>query len=172
LRVLGSIILKGERMKIFLLAALVATSSALYAQERHLDCSKARDPKACEERVAKMKATHAQAEKACEGRQGAERRECMVKSMCAQQKDPKACEERASKAKGMHRDARAACEGKQGAEHQECMVKQMCAESKDPAKCEALGKERLARREKIREACKDKRGEELKACIREHRSPK
>ena len=80
-------------MKIFLLAALLATSA--YAQERHFDCSKAKDPKVCEERIAKMKATHTQAEKACEGRQGAERRDCMVRSMCAQQKDPKACEERA-----------------------------------------------------------------------------
>src|SRR2546426_1382458 len=176
LRVLGSIIPKGEPMKMFLLAALLATSGAAFAQqgaqERHLDCSKAKDPKACEERVAKMKATHAQAEKACEGKQGAERRECMVKSMCAQQKDPKACEERVAKAKGMHRDARAACEGKTGAEHQDCMVKQMCAESKDAAKRDAMRKERLSRREKLREACKDKRGEELKACIREHRSPK
>src|SRR5258706_13752749 len=142
----GVVSCKGELMKlaILLFSALLATSAAVHAQERRFDCSQAKDPKACEERMAKMKATHAQAEKACEGKQGAERRECMVKSTCAQQKDPKACEERTAKAKGMHRDARAACEGKTGAEHQDCMVKQLCAESKDGAKCEALGKERIA----------------------------
>ena len=169
---LGHRLQKGTLVKavIFLFGALLA--SGAYAQERPFDCSKAKDPKACEERVAKLKAAQAQAEKACEGKQGAERRECMVKAMCAQGKDPKACEERAAKAKSAHRDARAACQGRQGSEHEQCMLKQMCADSKDPAKCEAVGNERLARRERIREACKDKRGEDLKACVREQRSQK
>ena len=155
---------------LFLFGALLA--SGAYAQERPFDCSKAKDPKGCEERVVKLKAAQARADKACEGKQGVERRECMVKAMCAQGKDPMACEERAAKAKSAHRDARAACQGRQGSEHEQCMLKQTCADSKDPAKCEAVGNERLARRERIREACKDKRGEDLKACIREQRSQK
>jgi Spy/CpxP family protein refolding chaperone len=152
-------------------ATLVTASPTLYAQAAkgegpHLDCSQAKDPKACEERRDKMKAARTQAEQACQGKAGADYRECMLKQMCAQSKDPKGCEERISKAKDSVKGARAACEGKRGAEHDECMVKQMCAPSKDPAKCEATGKERMARRERIREACKDKRGDELKSCIR------
>ena len=34
------------------------------------DCSQAKDPKACEERLAKAKAMHAQAAKACEASKG------------------------------------------------------------------------------------------------------
>src|SRR5256885_16579120 len=109
----------------FLVTALLATGA--YAQERHFDCSKAKDPKACEERVAKMRAAQAQAETACEGTQGAARRNCMVREMCAQARDPQACEERAAKAKSAHRDARAACEGRNGAEHEQCMMQEMGA---------------------------------------------
>ena len=152
-------------------ATLISASPVLYAQApkgdgARFDCSQAKDAKACEERRDKMKAARTQAEQACQGRAGAEHRECMLKQMCAQSKDPKSCEERMSKAKDSVKGARAACEGKRGAEHDECMVKQMCASSKDAGKCEATGKARMARREKIREACKDKRGDELKACIR------
>src|SRR5258708_8405874 len=127
----GVVSCKGELMKLAILvfSGLVGTSAGVEAQERRFDCSQAKDPKACEERMAKMKATHAQAEKACEGKQGAERRESMLKSMCAQQQDPKACEERASKAQDAHRDARAACEGKQGDEHPAYVEKQICAQS-------------------------------------------
>ena len=59
------------------------------------DCSKAADPKACEERRAKLRATMQEAHKACEGKQGPERRECMSKSMCAKSADPAKCEARA-----------------------------------------------------------------------------
>src|SRR5258708_18846729 len=97
----GVVSCKGELMKlaILLFSALLATSAAVHAQERRFDCSQAKDPKACEELMAKMKATHAQAEKACEGKHGAERRECMLNSMCAQQQDPKSCEDHASETK-------------------------------------------------------------------------
>jgi hypothetical protein len=164
-----------------LAAALVAVSTPLLAQApkaegRRFDCSQAKDPKACEERRDKMKSMREQAEKACQGKQGAEHGECMAHEMCAQTKDPKACEERMSKMKENYKSAREqamkACEGRQGAEREQCLVHEGCAQSKDPAKCEAMGKERMARREKIREACKDKRGDDLKACIREHRGDK
>ena len=108
-------------MKIFLLAALVATSSAAYAQDRHLDCSKARDPKACEERVAKMKATHSQAEKACEGKQGVERRECMVKQMCAESKDAAKCEALGKERLARREKIREACKDKRGEELKACI---------------------------------------------------
>ena len=164
-----------ELRTLLLAATLALSSTPLFAQPRPIDCSQAKDPKACEERVAKMKAARAEAEKACQGKAGQERADCMRQSFCSGAKDPKACEERAAKMgemKSAHRDARAACQGKTGAEHEQCMAHEMCARAKDPAKCEAEAKERMARREKIHEACKDKRGEDLKACIRDQRSRK
>jgi len=59
------------------------------------DCSKAPDPKACEERRQKIRAAKDEARKACEGKQGAERRECMTRSTCAKAPDPAKCEARA-----------------------------------------------------------------------------
>jgi hypothetical protein len=148
-------------LRIALAAAVLAAAAAgLHAQPND---DRARD---------KLRAERAQAEKACEGRSGAEHRECMLKQMCAQQKDPKACEERVAKMKDTARSARAACEATKGAQHDECMMKEMCAQAKDAARCEAQGRARLARRERIREACKDKRGDELRACIREQRGEK
>jgi hypothetical protein len=156
-------------------AALAATIPSLYAQapkgegRARFDCSQTKDPKACEERRDKMKATFTQAEKACEGKQGPERRECMMKQMCAQQQDPKACEERMAKMKDNMGGARAACEGKEGRERRECMMKQACAQQKDPAQCEAMARQRMAEREEMlekMEACKDKQGEERRACVR------
>ena len=72
-------------------ACLLAGSTGVFAQQR-VDCSKAKDPARCEERVAKMKAARSQAQKACEGKQGDARRDCMRKQMCAQAKDPGRCE--------------------------------------------------------------------------------
>jgi len=86
-------------------AALLAASTAVFSQapsapaegapgpqgkpraHARYDCSKAKDPKACEERREK-------ALKACEGTQGTERRDCMVKQACAEAKDPAQCEAR------------------------------------------------------------------------------
>ena len=143
------------KFSMFVGAALLAASTALYAQapqgdarrgERHFDCSQAKDPKACEERMAKMKAAHEKAKAACEGKQGDERRACMRTQMCAQSKDPKACEERAAKMKAAMTKARQACESKQGDERRDCMRREMCAQSKDPAKCEANARERFEKR--------------------------
>ena len=60
------------------------------------DCSKAADPKACEERRAKLRSDMQAAHKACEGKQGTERRDCMSKAMCAKSADPAKCEARAA----------------------------------------------------------------------------
>ena len=77
-----------------------------------------------------MKAMHDKASKACEGKQGAERRDCMRHEMCAQSKDPKACEARAEKAKAAMEKARKACEGKQGDERRSCMRQEMHKQEK------------------------------------------
>ena len=94
-------------------------------RKARFDCSQAKDPKACEERREKMKAMHDKASKACEGKQGAERRDCMRHEMCAQSKDPKACEARAEKAKAAMQSARKACEGKHGDERRDCMRQEL-----------------------------------------------
>jgi hypothetical protein len=135
-------------------AALLAASTALHAQApssatgkgRRFDCSQAKDPKACEERVAKMKAAHAKAQAACEGKQGEARRECMRLQMCSQANDPKACEERSAKVRSAVDKARQACEGKTGNEHRDCMRHEVCAQAKDPAGCEAKAKSRMQQR--------------------------
>ena len=62
-------------------ACLLVASGALYAQAPRADAGK-------------MKAAHSQAEKACEGKQGDARHDCMRKEMCAQAKDPKACQQK------------------------------------------------------------------------------
>jgi len=76
-------------------AASAAGESGKGPEHRMRDCSKAADPKACEERRAKMRSAMKEAHKACEGRQGAERRDCMRVQMCARAKDPARCEARA-----------------------------------------------------------------------------
>ena len=136
-----------------LAAALFAASTGVFAQpakERRFDCSSAKDPKACEERVAKTKAARDKARKTCEGKAGAEHRECMAREMCSQSKDPKACQERVAKMKDKMKEARTkaskACEGKSGDAQRDCMRKEMCAQAKDPARCEARSKERMERR--------------------------
>lgn len=93
-------------------AVLFAASTALFAQqppqapaagagkddarghERHFDCSKAKDPKACEERREKARAAMKKAHAACEGKKGDERRDCMRKEMCSAAQDPAKCEAR------------------------------------------------------------------------------
>src|SRR5439155_1915071 len=115
---------------------LLAASTSVFAERG--DCSKAKDPARCEERVAKMKA----AKKACEGKQGDARHDCMRKEMCARAEDPKACMERTAKMKAAHGKAEKACAGKQGDARRDCMRHEMCAQAKDPAKCEARVKEK------------------------------
>ncbi len=67
---------------------------ALQAQEpkRGFDCSRTQDPKGCEERMAQMRAARDKARKACEGKSGEQRRECMEKAFCAQTSDPAKCQ--------------------------------------------------------------------------------
>ena len=115
-------------------SAILLASGAVFAQqsapaqkqdqprkERRFDCSQAKDPKACEEHRAKMKAAHEKAEAACKGKDGAERRDCMAHEMCAQAKDPGKCEARAKQRGAARKAAMEACKGKQGDELKSCM---------------------------------------------------
>ncbi|HYD58366.1 MAG TPA: hypothetical protein VEB41_15790 [Burkholderiales bacterium] len=90
----------------FIGAALLAASTALFAQapadaskapqrKQRFDCSQAEDPKACEERRAKLRDAAKKAREACESRPQGERRDCMRTEMCKQAKDPAQCEARA-----------------------------------------------------------------------------
>ena len=141
-------------------AALLAASTALHAQAPKSD-GKAGDGKPPRQEAREK------VRKACEGKEGAERRNCVQREVCAQSNDPKACEQRFAKGREAHAKARKACEGKDGDARRDCMRKELCAQSKDPANCEAQAKEWMAKRDQAREACKGKAGDEQRACLRE-----
>ena len=124
---------------------LLAASTSVFAER--VDCSKAKDPAHCEERVAKMKAARSEAKKACEGKQGDAHYDCMRKEVCARAEDRNACMERTAKMKAAHGKAEKACAGKQGDARRDCMRHEMCAQAKDPAQCEARAKEAHERRQ-------------------------
>jgi len=123
-------------LKTLVTALLLAASPALLAQgdpakaprKARFDCSQAKDPKACEENRAKLKAAYDKATKACEGKKGAERGACMRTAMCAESKDPKACEAKAkefSEKRQANRDRiREACKDKKGEEFNACAREQ------------------------------------------------
>ncbi len=132
-----------KRFSSILGAALLAASTTLFAQapqgdadksrgerrqHQRMDCSKAKDPKLCEERRAKIKAAHSQAAKACESQKGAEHRACMQKQMCAQAQDPAKCEAgvkaRAEKRNSRRAEIREACKGKEGDALKSCIREQ------------------------------------------------
>lgn len=118
-----------------LLAPAFALSSPAHAQApqgkapaRHFDCSKTKDPKACEERIAKLRADREKAAKACKGKSGAERRDCMEKAFCAEQKDPAKCEATLKERAALREKIREACKGKTGEERKSCVHEQYAAE--------------------------------------------
>ena len=108
-------------------ALLLAGSTGLYAQapkggeQRRFDCSQAKDPKACEERMAKMKDARDKARKACEGKAGDERRDCMEKNFCAQAKDPAKCEANLKERASRRDKIREACKDKKGDDLKACI---------------------------------------------------
>ena len=119
-------------------AALFAASSALFAQQsapapapkaekserdRHRDCSKATDPKRCEERREKARSAMKKAHAACDGKKGDERRACMRKEMCAGASDPAKCEASAMERMGMRKKAYDECKAK-GGDMRACMREQ------------------------------------------------
>jgi hypothetical protein len=98
--------------------ALCAVSSGLYAQAkpeeakappaRAFDCSRAKDPKGCEERMARMREARDKARTACAGKAGEQRRECMEKSFCSDARDPAKCEANLKERAERRREQRAA----------------------------------------------------------------
>ena len=118
-------------LRILLPTALLAFCAPVFAQapsdapkpkaERRFDCSKAKDPKGCEERLAKAKAAHEKARKACEGKKGEEGRDCMRREMCSQAKDPGKCEAQVKEAAARRAQIRAACKDKTGEELKSCV---------------------------------------------------
>jgi len=121
------------KLPVIIAACLLAASTATFAQgdaakkgphKARFDCSQAKDPKACEERRAKVKAAHEKAAKACETKKGAEHVACMRKEMCAQSADPAKCEARAKEAQANRDRVREACKDKKGDEHRACVREQ------------------------------------------------
>jgi hypothetical protein len=102
-------------LKTLLAALLLSVSTGLLAQtpsdapkprgERRFDCSKAKDPKACEERLAKIRARREKAREAC-------------------QQDPVKCEARKKEFAAARAKIREACKDKQGEELKSCIREQ------------------------------------------------
>jgi Spy/CpxP family protein refolding chaperone len=121
-------------LRTLLSVVLLTFSAGLLAQapadapkprgERRFDCSKAKDPKACEERLAKAKAAHQKARQACDGKKGDEGRDCMRREMCAQTKDPAKCEAQVKERAAQRSKIREACKDKKGDELRSCIREQ------------------------------------------------
>jgi hypothetical protein len=119
------------KLSVPVLAACLLAAGTAFAQapqgdaqkgpRARFDCSQAKDPKACQEHLDKMKAAHAKARQACEGKQGAERRDCVRHEMCGQAQDPAKCEARAKEQSAQRERIRAACKDKKGDELRACM---------------------------------------------------
>jgi hypothetical protein len=103
-------------------ALLLCTSFGLQAQAgKRIDCSKAADPKACEQRVQKLRDVHKNAAEVCRTRPSAEQRECMRTEMCRESRDPARCEDNARKNAERRDIVLEACKGKQGAVLRQCL---------------------------------------------------
>jgi len=110
-------------------ALLISASFGLQAQAgKQVDCSKATDPKACEERQIlreererRQRDMHRNAAEVCKTRPSDEQRECMRVQMCQQANDPARCEDNARKNAERRDKVLAACKGKQGPVLQQCM---------------------------------------------------
>jgi len=106
-------------------AAALAASTALHAQApKRFDCSQAKDPKACEERMAKARAERERVRKACEGKTGADHTACVRHERCAPAKDPAACEAHAKERMAKRERLREACKDKKGDEYRACIGEQ------------------------------------------------
>jgi hypothetical protein len=91
-------------------ALLLAAGGAAYAQapsqaakQQRFDCSKAKDPKACEQRLAKARA---------------------ARELCAQSGDPAKCEQNARRRAAHGARLREACKDKKGDELRGCIREQ------------------------------------------------
>jgi len=103
-------------------ALLLCTSFGVHAQAgKRVDCSKAADPKACEQRAQKLSDVHKNAAEVCKTRPSAEQRACMHTEMCREARDPARCEDNARKNAERRDKVLETCKGKQGAVLQQCM---------------------------------------------------
>ena len=110
------------RLALMIGAAALAASTALHAQApKRFDCSQAKDPKACEERMAKARAERERVRKACEGKTGADHTACVRHERCAPAKDPAACEAHAKERMAKRERLREACKDKKGDEYRACI---------------------------------------------------
>ena len=110
--------------------ALAGVAAAQAQAPKAFDCSRAKDPQGCEERMAKMREARDQARKACQGKSGEERRECMEKSFCANAKEPAKCEANLKERAQNRRELREACKGKKGDELKSCIREHRAANKK------------------------------------------
>ena len=106
------------KLALLLFAAAVLAEGA---DAPGFDCSAAKDPKACEARVAKMREAREKARQTCEGKRGAEQRACMVKAFCAEAQDPAKCQTTLQERFERRARVRAACKDKQGDALQACV---------------------------------------------------
>ena len=110
-------------------ALLLCASFGLQAQAgMRIDCSKAADPKSCEQRqqlreqrAQKLRDMHKNAAEVCKTRPSAEQRACMHTEMCREARDPARCEDNARKNAERRDIVLEACKGKQGAVLRQCM---------------------------------------------------
>jgi hypothetical protein len=91
-------------------SALLAASTLAYGQA---------DDKAA--RRQQLHGAHQKALKACEGKEGVERSECMRRETCAQAADPAQCEARVKEAMAKRDKIREACKDKKGDEYRACI---------------------------------------------------
>ena len=119
------------RLALMIGAAALAASTALHAQApqaegkpRRFDCSQAKDPKACEERMAKARAERERVRKACESKTGADHAACVRHERCAQAKDPAQCEAQAKERMAKRDRVREACKDKKGDDYRACIREQ------------------------------------------------
>ena len=87
--------------------------------------AQAKDTKPCQERFAKGKETYSKANKACEGKKGDERGDCMRRELCAQSKDPAGCEKHAKEMAVAREKAREACKDQPADQRRACMREQL-----------------------------------------------
>lgn len=110
-----------QRALSFALGGLAASLFSLAAFAQAADCAKARDPQRCEARQ--------KARDACQGKRGAERRQCMEDHMpppdCGKARYPERCEAMQA--------AKAACQDKAGKDRRQCLRDQLQA-ANPPAK--------------------------------------
>jgi hypothetical protein len=90
----------------------------------HEMCAEAKDPKACEQRVSQMRDKAKDVRTACQGKQGAERTDCVVKERCTGAKDAAKCEAETRSGMARREKIREACKDRHGDDLRACIREQ------------------------------------------------